>query len=154
MFRTIMALLLALLIAVVIGAFQIVGVDIAAIEALIASGDFVGQLTTWGTALFQQLLRPYSTAIAPVPAYAPIIALGVAGFIAGLISKNGVRMFFVSIIAVALFFVGYVALSVGAPITIDNLTTEALAIAIDLGASFGLLFITGVIGASLTAEDY
>ena len=153
MFRTIISLLIALLVAVVIGAFQIVGLSVADITSLISSGDILAQLSAWGSALFQELLRPYSTFLAH-GAFAPFVALGVAGFIAGLISKNAARMFFVSIITVALFFVGYVALSVGLTITLTNLTSEALAIAIDLAASFGLLFVPGAIGASLTAEDY
>jgi hypothetical protein len=154
MFRTIMALLVALLVAILIGAFQIVGLGIADLEALLASGDFLTQLQAWGTALFQVLLRPYTAATAPTPAYAPIVALGVAGFIAGLISKSGVRMLFVSLIAIAVFFVGYVVLSLGLALDLAVLQAEAIAIAIDLGASFGLLFIPGVIGASLTAEEY
>jgi hypothetical protein len=83
------------------------------------------------------------------------VALGVAGFIAGLISKSGVRMLFVSLIAIGLFFVGYVVLTMGlSPTDLDVLTSLAQSIAIDLGVSFALLFVPGIIGASLTAEEY
>ena len=44
MFRTIMALLICLVVAVVIGAFQIVGLDIAGIQAIIGSTDITGEL--------------------------------------------------------------------------------------------------------------
>ena len=83
------------------------------------------------------------------------MALGVAGFIAGLISKSGVRMLFVSLIAIGLFFVGYVVLTMGYSATdLDAMATLAQNIAIDLGVSFALLFVPGIIGASLTAEEY
>ncbi|MGY5853101.1 MAG: hypothetical protein RTU92_06005 [Candidatus Thorarchaeota archaeon] len=152
MFRTIMALLVALLAAVLIGAFQIVGVTTDMILAL-PEGDIIAQLSLWGQALFLTLVRPY-TAVMTVGAFAPIVALGVGGFIAGLISKSGIRMLFVSIIALAIFFVGYVALSLGMPIALESFTSEAMDIAIDLGVTFALLFVPGIIGASLTAEEY
>ncbi|MGY5875582.1 MAG: hypothetical protein RTU30_07540 [Candidatus Thorarchaeota archaeon] len=152
MFRTIMALLVALLAAVLIGAFQIVGVTTDMILAL-PEGDILAQLTLWGQALFLTLVRPY-TALTAGGAFAPLIALGVGGFIAGLISKSGIRMLFVSLIAVAIFFVGYVVLSMGMPLALESFTDQALDIAIDLGVSFALLFVPGIIGASLTAEEY
>ncbi|MHA2005171.1 MAG: hypothetical protein ACW975_10590 [Candidatus Thorarchaeota archaeon] len=153
MFRTIMALLIALVVAILIGAFQILGLDLAAIQAIIGDPTLVDWLQFQGGLLFAQLIFPYTFAIGG--AYAPLVALGVAGFIAGLISKSGVRMLFVSLIAIGLFFVGYVVLTMGlSPTDLDVLTSLAQSIAIDLGVSFALLFVPGIIGASLTAEEY
>jgi hypothetical protein len=153
MFRTIMALLVALVTAVLIGAFQILGLNLAAIQAIIGSSNITGDLMVLGGTLFASLLFPYTTATAGV--YAPLVALGVAGFIAGLISKSGVRMFFVSIIALVLFFLGFYILTyAGDPSNFTEMFNVARNSAIDLGVAFGLLFIPGIIGASLTAEDY
>ncbi|MFW9963130.1 MAG: hypothetical protein ACFFCX_06190 [Candidatus Sifarchaeia archaeon] len=155
MFRTIMALLICLVTAIIIGAFQIVGLDIAAIQAIIGSSDITGDLMTYGATLFGVLLFPYTAATAATPIYSPLVALGVAGFIAGLISKSGVRMLFVSIIAMVLFFLGFYVLSwAGDPTNINEMLNIARTFAIDFGVSFGLLFIPGIIGASLTSEDY
>ena len=75
--------------------------------------------------------------------------------VAGLISKSGVRMLFVSIIAMVLFFLGYYILTLGlAPSSINDMLMIARNMAIDIGVAFGLLFIPGIIGASLTSEDY
>jgi hypothetical protein len=153
MFRTIMALVIALVVAILIGAFQILGLDLAAIQAIIGDPTLVDWLQFQGGLLFAQLIFPYTFAIGG--AYAPLVALGVAGFIAGLISKSGVRMLFVSLIAIGLFFVGYVVLTMGlSPTDLNVLTSLAQSIAIDLGVSFALLFVPGIIGASLTAEEY
>jgi len=154
MFRTIMALLICLVVAVVIGAFQIIGLDIAAIQAIIGSTDITGELMAKGALLFGGLLFPYTAATVSA-VYSPLVALGVAGFIAGLISKSGVRMLFVSLIAMVLFFLGYYVLTlVGDPTNLDAMLMIARNMAIDLGVAFGLLFIPGIIGASLTSEDY
>ncbi|MFX1606686.1 MAG: hypothetical protein ACFFDD_12400 [Promethearchaeota archaeon] len=154
MFRTIMALLICLVTAIIIGAFQILGMDIAAIQTLIGSSDITGELMTRGALLFGALLVPYTSATT-VSVYSPLVALGVAGFIAGLISKSGVRMLFVSIIALVLFFLGYFILnSLGGITDFNAMLTIARNMAIDLGVAFGLLFIPGIIGASLTSEDY
>jgi hypothetical protein len=153
MFRTIMALLIALVVAILIGAFQILGLDLATIQAVLGSPGLTDWLQLQGGLLFAQLIFPYTFAIGGV--YTPLVALGVAGFIAGLVSKSGVRMLFVSLIAIGLFFVGYVVLTMGlSPTDLDALTTLAQSIAIDLGVSFALLFVPGIIGASLTAEEY
>lgn len=150
-----MALLICLVTAIIIGAFQIVGLDIAAIQAIIGSSDITGDLMTYGATLFGVLLFPYTAATAATPIYSPLVALGVAGFIAGLISKSGVRMLFVSIIAMVLFFLGFYVLSwAGDPTNINEMLNIARTFAIDFGVSFGLLFIPGIIGASLTSEDY
>jgi hypothetical protein len=155
MFRTIIALLICLVTAVIIGAFQIIGLDIAAIQAIIGSTDITGELMAKGALLFGGLLFPYTLATASAPVYSPLVALGVAGFIAGLISKSGVRMLFVSIFAMVLFFLGYYVLTlVGDPTNLDAMLNIARNMAIDLGVAFGLLFIPGIIGASLTSEDY
>ncbi len=155
MFRTIMAVLILLVTAVLIGAFQIVGLDIAAIQAIIGSGDITGDLMTYGATLFGVLLFPYTAATAATPIYAPLVALGVAGFVAGLISKSGVRMLFASILAMVLFFLGFYVLTlVGDPTNYDAMFTIARNMVIDIGVAFGLLFIPGIIGASLTSEDY
>jgi len=153
MFRTIMALLITLVTAVLIGAFQILSLDLVAIQAIIGSSDITGDLMVMGGTLFASLLFPYTTAMAGV--YAPLVALGVAGFIAGLISKSGVRMLFVSIISLVLFFLGFYILTfAGDPSNFEAMLNVARAFAIDLGVAFGLVFIPGIIGASLTAEDY
>ena len=155
MFRTLIALVVCLVTAVVIGAFQIVGLDIAGIQAIIGSGNITGNLMTYGATLFGVLLFPYTAATAATPIYSPLVALGVAGFIAGLISKSGVRMLFVSIIAMVLFFLGFYVLSyAGDPSNVTEMLNIARTFAIDFGVSFGLLFIPGIIGASLTSEDY
>ena len=147
-----MALVVALVIAVIIGAFQILGLDVAAIQVILQDPNLANALQYQGALLFAQLIFPYTFGISG--AYAPLVALGVAGFIAGLISKSGIRMLVVSIITVAVFFLGYAMLSMG--LALDAATLSALLqnIAIDVGVSFGLLFIPGIIGASLTSEDY
>ncbi len=153
MFRTIMALVIALVVAIVIGAFQILGLTVEQIQLILNSGDITGELTFLGALLFGQLIFPYTFALGG--AYAPLVALGVAGFIAGLISKSGVRMLFVSLIAIGLFFLGYFVLTLGlSPTDLSLLANIAQNIAIDLGVSFALLFVPGIIGASLTAEEY
>ncbi|MFX1440548.1 MAG: hypothetical protein ACFFFD_09900 [Promethearchaeota archaeon] len=153
MFRTIMALVIALVVAIVIGVFQILGLTIADLQAIIGSTDLTDIVAYQGGVLFGQLIFPYTFAISGI--YTPLVALGVAGFIAGLISNSGVRMLFVSLIAIGLFFVGYVVLTMGYSATdLEAMTTLAQNIAIDLGVSFALLFVPGIIGASLTAEEY
>ena len=153
MFRTITALAIALVIAVVIGAFQILGLSIETIQSdIINAPDVTNVLMLQGGALFKVLLQPYASALNGL--FAPLVALGVAGFVAGLISKSGARMLFVSAISLAIFFLGYAVLSVGASLSFDVLAAVAETILIDLGVAFGLLFIPGVIGASLTSEDY
>ncbi|MHA1577781.1 MAG: hypothetical protein ACTSU3_10510 [Candidatus Thorarchaeota archaeon] len=152
MFRTITALLIALVVSIIIGAFQILALDIAAIQAILANPNITAELASLGSVLFAQLIFPYTFALGG--AFAPLVALGVAGFIAGLISKSGARMLVVSLISIVLFFLGYALLSMGAALELTVLISLAQNIAIDLGVSFGLLFIPGVIGASLTSEDY
>ncbi|MDF1539732.1 MAG: hypothetical protein P1Q69_12600 [Candidatus Thorarchaeota archaeon] len=152
MFRTIMALLVALLVAIIIGAFQILGMDVAAIQALLQDPNLTNALSYQGALLFAQLLFPYTYAIGGI--FTPLVALGVAGFIAGLISKSGVRMLVVSIVSIALFFLGYALLSLGLALDTAAFTALLQNIAIDIGVAFGLLFIPGIIGASLTSEDY
>ncbi len=153
MFRTITALLVALVAAVLIGAFQIVEVTTDAILDLTSDPDVIQTLMGWGSSLFIHLVRPY-TSLMVSGMFAPLVALGVAGFIAGLVSKSGIRMLFVSIITLAIFFVGYIVLSMGLQLSLPVLTDNIMEIAIDLGAAFALLFIPGIIGASLTAEEY
>jgi hypothetical protein len=158
MFRTLIALVVCLVTAVVIGAFQIVfaGQDFQTIlQAFTNSPDITADLMTYGATLFGVLLFPYTAATSAAPLYSPLVALGVAGFIAGLISKSGVRMLFVSILAMVLFFLGYYVLAfAGDPSNFSLMLNTARNMAIDLGVAFGLLFIPGIIGASLTSEDY
>ena len=151
-----MALLVALVVAVLIGAFQILGLSWDIIQTQILNAPSITDaLATRGAALFGVLLVPYSAATGATPIYSPIVALGVAGFIAGLISKSGVRMLFVSIIALVLFFLGYFILnSLGGITDFSVMLAIARSMVIDLGVAFALLFIPGIIGASLTAEDY
>lgn len=149
-----MALLICLVAAIIIGAFQILGLGIADIQTIVGSSDITGELMAKGALLFGGLLFPYTLATT-AQVYSPLVALGVAGFIAGLISKSGVRMLFVSIISLVLFFLGYYVLTlVGDPTNLDAMLMIARNMAIDLGVAFGLLFIPGIIGASLTSEDY
>ncbi len=150
MFRTIISLLICLVVAVLIGAFQILNLTVTDIQNLLNDPAITDTLKYLGSLLFAQLIFPYTFALDGF--YAPIAALGVAGFIAGLISKSGVRMLFVSIFALALFFLGYALLTVGAALDPTALAALLQTIPIDLGASFALLFVPGVIGASLTAE--
>ncbi|TFF91142.1 hypothetical protein EU545_05425 [Candidatus Thorarchaeota archaeon] len=152
MFRTIIALLITLAVTIIIGVFQIVGLGIEGILAIAQSPDAVQQAINIFTELFAELVLPYSSALGGI--YAPLVALGVGGFIGGLVSKSGVRMFFASIIGLVVFFIGYAVLAGGAALTIDDLLAQAQLIYIDLGVSFALLFVPGIIGASLTAEEY
>ncbi|TFG34355.1 hypothetical protein EU527_03915 [Candidatus Thorarchaeota archaeon] len=156
MFRTLMALLIALVIAVLIGAFQVLQLSWETIQTeIINSPDISDALATRGAVLFGVLLVPYSAATGATPIYSPLVALGVGGFVAGLISKSGIRMLFVSVIALVLFFLGYFVLnSLGGITDFDAMLAIARTMLIDLGVAFGLLFIPGIIGASLTAEDY
>jgi hypothetical protein len=150
MFRTIMALLIALVAAILIALFQFI--DLTGLLALLEA-DIQGNAMALGAIVFEILLEPYSSAMLGV--YSPLVALGVAGFIAGLISKSGVRMLFVSIITIALFFLGYFLLnSLGGITDFSIMLTTIQDMAINIGVAFGLLFIPGIIGASLTAEDY
>jgi hypothetical protein len=48
----------------------------------------------------------------------------------------------------------YVLTLTGNPTNVVDMLNIARNIAIDLGVAFGLLFIPGIIGASLTSEDY
>lgn len=152
MFRTIIALLICLVVAVIIGAFQILGLTGDMIMDIIEAANPIDALKYQGALLFGVLLFPYTFALSGV--YSPLVALGVAGFISGLISKSGVRMFFVSIIALVLFFLAYYTLTLAMAIDPAELWDQAQLIYLDLGASFGLIFIPGIIGASLTAEEY
>ncbi|KXH73842.1 MAG: hypothetical protein AM326_10320 [Candidatus Thorarchaeota archaeon SMTZ-45] len=150
-----MALLICLVTAIIIGAFQILGLDLAGIQAIIGSSNITNELMARGALLFGTMLFPYTAATSATPIYSPLVALGVAGFIAGLISKSGVRMLFVSIIAMVLFFLGFYVLSyAGDPTNVSEMLNIARTFAIDFGVSFALLFIPGIIGASLTSEDY
>jgi len=157
MIRTAIALLVTLITAVLIVAFQIISLDLTAVqvltEQLYAGGIYTIDIMVIGATLFGVLLFPYTAAMAWI--YSPLVALGVAGFIAGLITKNGVRMLFVSIIAIVLFFLGfYIPTFAGDPNNFAAMFNIARSFAIDFGVVFSLLFIPGIIGASLTAEDY
>ena len=151
MFRTIMALIIALVTAVLIALFQFI--DLNGLIAIVEAGDIQNNALALGALVFELLLSPYSKAMLGL--YSPLVALGVAGFISGLVSKSGVRMLFVSIIALVLFFLGYFLLNLGGGITdFSGMLGQVQTMAIDLGVAFALLFIPGIIGASLTAEDY
>lgn len=151
MFRTIIALVIALVTAVLIALFQFI--DLNGLIAIVEAGDIQNNALALGALVFELLLSPYSKAMLGL--YSPLVALGVAGFIAGLVSKSGVRMLFVSIISLVLFFLGYFLLNLGGGITdFSAMLGQVQTMAIDLGVAFALLFIPGIIGASLTAEDY
>lgn len=143
-----MALIIALVTAVLIAAFQLT--DLASLLAALEAAP-IANMMVLGSLIFELLLRPWSLAMASI--YTPLAALGVAGFIAGLISKSRTRMLPVSIITLIIFFLGYFLLSVGGGITdFSAMLSEVQTMAIDLGIAFLLLFIPGIIGASLTAE--
>lgn len=151
MFRTIMALLIALVAAVVIALFQFIDLD--GLIAIVEAGDIQSNALALGALVFELLLSPLS--MAQLGVYSPLVALGVAGFISGLISKSGVRMLFISIISLVLFFLGYFLLNIGGGITdFSAMLGQVQTMVTDLGVAFGLLFIPGIIGASLTAEEY
>lgn len=152
MFRTIMALIVTLIAAIAIGAFQILNLTIETLTELLGQPDVTGNLTLLGAGLFAQLMKPYTFALGG--AYAPLIALGVAGFVGGLISKSPLRMLIVSIICLGIFFAGYALLAMSAELSVDIIVLLAQDIAIDLVVSFALLFIPGMIGGSMTAEKY
>jgi hypothetical protein len=64
-------------------------------------------------------------------------------------------MLFVSIIALVPFFLGFYLLTLaGDPTNFEAMFNIARNNIIDIGVAFGLLFIPGIIGASLTSEDY
>jgi len=153
MFRTVIAILIALCAAIIIGAFQIVGLSLAEIQLIADSGDIVLTLQVYGAGLFQELMRPYTFA-RDEAAYAPIIALGVAGFLSGLISKDWKRMIVVSLVCVGLFFAGFAILVQGVEYTFEAISASAVDLGVDLGAAIALLAIPGIIGASLTKEEY
>ncbi len=146
MFRTIMATLFVLIVSIVIVVFQAFGLTISQLQTIV--GD-TNALKGLGFLVFYFLLTPYSSATAATPVYGPIIALAAGGFIGGLISKSGVRMFFASIFVIAIYFVGIALISGADPSTWTGLAKN---MAIDLGAAFGSVFIPGAIGASLTAD--
>lgn len=146
--RTIIAIIIALVTAVLIAVFQLT--DLATLMAALEA-DPIGNVLILASFVFAVLIMPYSLAMASI--FIPLAALGVAGFIAGLISKSRTRMLPVSIIALVLFFLAYFMLSVGGGITdFSAMLAEVQTLAIDIGVAFGLLFIPGIIGASLTAE--
>ena len=152
MFRTIMALIVTLIAAIAIGAFQILNLTIESLTEILGQPDVTANLTLLGAGLFAVLMKPYTFALSG--AYAPLVALGVAGFVGGLISKSPLRMLIVSIICLGVFFAGYALLALSAELSVDFLVLLAQDIAIDLAVSFALLFIPGVIGGSMTAEKY
>ena len=98
--------------------------------------------------LFEMTLRPYSLLMASL--YIPPAALGVAGFLSGLISKSRKRMLSISVIILILLFLGYFLLY---ELEFSALLSELQAMYIDLGIAFFLLFIPGIIGATLTSEE-
>ena len=153
MFRTILAILIALCAAIIIGAFQIVGLSLTEIQLIAESGDIILTLQVHGAALFQGLMRPYTVARDEM-AYAPLVALGVAGFISGLISKDWKRMIVVSLVCVGLFFAGFAILVQGVEYTFEAISASAVDLGIDLGVAIALIAVPGIIGASLTKEDY
>jgi hypothetical protein len=153
MFRTVIAILIALCAAIVIGAFQIVGLSLAEIQLIADSGDIILTLKVYGAALFQGLMRPYTLA-RDAQAYAPIVALGVAGFISGLITKDWKRMIVVSLVCIGLFFAGFAILVQGVEYTFEAISASVVDLGIDLGAAIVLLGVPGIIGASLTKEEY
>ncbi|MEM2141690.1 MAG: hypothetical protein QXS20_11045 [Candidatus Thorarchaeota archaeon] len=152
MFRTIMSLLICLVVAIVIGAFQILNLTVDQIVQMLTSVNPTDALKYQGALLFAQLIFPYTFATNHA-VYAPIAALGVAGFVSGLIAKSSIRAFIVAVLSLVLFFIGYAALSVGMALDPAALAQLAQNIGIDLGVSFALLFVPGIVGASLTAEE-
>ncbi len=148
--RTIMALIIGFVLAVVIALFQFS--DLGSIIAVLDTGLIQNPMMQ-GAMLFEMLLRPYTLAIASL--YIPLAALGIAGIVSGLISKSRKRMLPVSVIILILFFSGYFLLYIASGVLeFSALLSELQTMYIDIGIAFFLLFIPGLIGASITAEDY
>ena len=152
MFKTITALIVTLVAAIAIGAFQILNLTIDQIAAILDDPNITDTLQGYGALLFAGLMIPYSAAMEGF--YTPLVALGVAGFVGGLISKSPLRMLFVSLIALGVFFLAYAILVASVALNVAMLLNTAQNIAIDLGVAFALLFIPGMIGGSMTAEQY
>jgi hypothetical protein len=148
MMRTILAIIVALITGILIAVFGLM--DLATLLAIFEA-DPVGNMMVLGAFVFAILLNPYSLAMAGI--YFGLAGLAAAGFISGLISKSRTRMLPVSIIVFVIFFIGYFVLAVGGGLTdFSAMLAEIQGMAIDLGIAFFLLFIPGLIGASLTQE--
>jgi hypothetical protein len=146
--RTILAIIVALIAAILIAVFQLM--DLATLMAALEA-DPIGNMMVLGAFVFAILLYPYTLAMAGI--YFGLAGLGVAGFISGLVSKSRTKMLFVSIIVLVIFFLGYFMLAVGGGLTdFSAMLTEIQGMVIDLGLAFGLLFIPGLIGATITSE--
>jgi len=143
-----MALVVAFVIAALIATYQLtnLGPLLAALEV-----GLIENMLVLVSLIFEMLIRPWSLAWASI--YTPLVALVVAGFIAGLISKSYKRMLTVSVFALVLFFLAYFLLSVGAGITdFSAMWSDVQRTALDLGIAYFLLLIPGIIGALLTAK--
>ena len=113
--------------------------------------DLIHNPLTPVSLVFGSLIRPWSLAVASI--YTPLVALIVAGFIAGLISKSYKRMGSVSVLAIVLFFLAYYLLSVAAGITdLSVMWSDAQRTAVDVGIAYFLLLVPGIIGALITTK--
>ena len=147
--RTIIAIIIGFVLAVVISLFQFS--DLMSVLAVLEV-TLIENPTMQAAMLFEMTLRPYSLLIASL--YIPPAALGVAGFLSGLISKSRKRMLSISVIILILLFLGYFLLYMASgELEFSALLSVLQTMYIDLGIAFFLLFIPGIIGATLTSED-
>ena len=147
--RTLMAVVIGFVLAVLIALFQFT--DIPSLIAALDTGLIQNPMMQ-AALIFEMLLRPYTLAIASI--YLPLVALGVAGIVSGLISKSRAKMLPVSVIILILFFLGYFMLYMASGIMdFNSMLSELQTMAIDIGIAFFLLFILGIIGASITQEE-
>ena len=147
--RTIIALVVAIIIVVLLAALQLY-MDVITLAAVLIGG-IIPNMMIQLSMIFELLLKPYSLALHSL--YLPLITLVVAGFVSGLVSKNRVKMLPVSILVIIILFLCYFLLSMaGGAFDFSALLSEIQTMAIDLGIAFFLLFIPGIIGASITQE--
>jgi hypothetical protein len=147
--RTIIALIIAFVTAVGIASLQLM--DLATLLSVFEVGP-IGDMMVLVSLIFEVVISPWTLLMLSM--YIPLAALGVAGFLAGLISKSPKRMLPVSLVALLLFFLMYFLLNmVAGLLDFSSLLTELQTRAIDLGIAFFLLFIPGIIGAIIRAED-
>ena len=143
-----MAVIIGFVIAVVIALFQFT--DLPSLIAALDTGLIQNPMMQ-AAMIFEMLLRPYTLAIASI--YTPLAALGVAGIVSGLISKSRAKMLPVSVIILILFFLSYFMLyMVSGVMDFSSMLSELQTMAIDIGIAFFLLFVPGIIGASITQE--
>lgn len=146
--RTILAILIAIVAAILIAVFQLM--DLETLISVLET-DPIGNVMVLGAFLFAILTHPYTFLLSSV--YMPIAALAAASFIAGLVAKDRMKMLPISIIVLVIFLIGYIGLALGSGLSdVSTLLTELQSMVIDIGLAWALLFFPGLIGATITAE--